>query len=202
MNIKMTHSLLAALLCIATPAFAAPTVGHRAPDFNLPDTAGKPVKLTDFRGKFVVLEWTNPGCPFVQKHYNSGNMQSLQKTWGAKDVVWLTISSTNPESSDYKKPDQLAAQWKSMGSTQRALLMDDNGAVGHLYDAKTTPHMYVIDPKGALVFAGGIDDKRSTNQADIKTAKNYVSAALNEALDGKPVSTATAMPYGCTIKYN
>ncbi len=194
--------VLAGLLFAAFPAQAAPTVGQPAPDFAVPDTAGKSVKLSDFRGKVVVLEWTNPGCPFVAKHYDSGNMQSLQKTWGAKDVVWLSISSTNPRSGDYQKPDQLAALWKKQGATPRALLMDDDGKVGRLYDARTTPHMYVIDPKGTLVYAGGIDDKRTTSQSDIKTAKNYVTAALTEVTAGKPVSTATATPYGCSIKYN
>ena len=192
---------LAGLLLAAATAHAAPTIGQPAPDFTVPDTAGKPVKLSEFRGKFVVLEWTNPGCPFVAKHYDSGNMQSLQKIWGAKDVVWLSISSTNPRSADYQKPDQLAALWKKQGATPHALLMDDDGKVGRLYAARTTPHMYVVDPKGTLIYAGGIDDKRSTSQSDIKTAKNYVTAALTEGLAGKAVSTATATPYGCSIKY-
>jgi peroxiredoxin len=200
--LRSAQFTLASLLLAAATAHATPTVGQPAPDFTVPDAAGAPVKLSDFRGKFVVLEWTNPGCPFVAKHYNSGNMQSLQKTWGAKEVVWLSISSTNPRSSDYQKPDQLAALWKKQGATPRALLMDDDGKVGRLYEARTTPHMYVIDPKGTLVYAGGIDDKRSTSQADIKTAKNYVTLALTEATAGKPVTTATATPYGCSVKYN
>jgi len=192
---------LAGLLLAAATSHAAPTVGQPAPDFTVADTAGKPVKLSDFAGKFVVLEWTNPGCPFVAKHYDSGNMQGLQKTWGAKDVVWLSISSTNPRSSDYQKPDAIAALWKKQGASPRALLMDDDGKVGRLYQARTTPHMFVVDPKGTLIYAGGIDDKRSSNPADVKTAKNFVTAALTEAKAGKPVSTATATPYGCSVKY-
>jgi peroxiredoxin len=199
--LRTTRLALAGLLLAAATATASPVVGQPAPDFTVPDTAGQPVKLSDFRSKFVVLEWTNPGCPFVQKHYNSGNMQNLQKTWGAKDVVWLSISSTNPRSADYQKADQLAALWKKQGAAPRALLMDDDGKVGRLYEARTTPHMYVIDPKGTLVYAGGIDDKRSANPADVKTAKNYVTAALTDATAGKPVGTPTATPYGCSVKY-
>ncbi|MGH8616468.1 MAG: thioredoxin family protein [Burkholderiales bacterium] len=198
-TLALAGLLLAAASATAT---AAPVIGQPAPDFTVPDAAGTPVKLSEFRGKTVVLEWTNPGCPFVAKHYDSGNMQGLQKTWGGKDVVWLSISSTNPRSSDYQKPDQLAALWKKQGAAPRALLMDDDGKVGRLYSARTTPHMYVIDPKGTLVYAGGIDDKRTTNVADVKTAKNYVTAALTEVTAGKPVSTATATPYGCSVKYN
>lgn len=199
--LRCTRLALAGLLLAAATAHAAPVVGQPAPDFTVPDTAGTPVKLSDFRGKVVVLEWTNPGCPFVAKHYDSGNMQGLQKTWGAKDIVWLSISSTNPRSADYQKPDQLAALWKKQGASPRALLMDDDGKVGRLYSARTTPHMYVIDPKGTLVYAGGIDDRRTTSVADVKTAKNYVTAALTEVTAGKPVSTPTATPYGCSVKY-
>jgi peroxiredoxin len=187
----------------ATLPAAAQTaaIGQPAPAFELRDTAGKAVKLADFKGKFVVLEWTNPGCPFVVKHYGSQNMQALQKEATGQGVVWLSISSTAPGHSDYLAPAALAAQYQTWGAAPAAMLMDDAGQVGRAYGARTTPHMYVIDPKGVLVYAGGIDDKRSANPADVKTAKNFVRAALGEALAGKPVSTPTATPYGCSVKY-
>lgn len=197
---KKALTLLAASLAFAT-AHAA-TVGKAAPDFTLTDVNGKAVKLSDFKGKHVVLEWTNPNCPFVVKHYGSNNMQSLQKDKTAKNVVWLAVNSTAKSHQDYMAPAALSAkmigEWKGAPTH---LLMDEPGKVGQAYQAKTTPHMYVIDPKGTLVFAGGIDDKRSANPADVKTAKNFVRAALDESMAGKPVSVATATPYGCSIKY-
>lgn len=205
----MTHTLLARRrLCLAlgllaaAPAWAqTATVGQPAPAFELVDVKGKVVKLSDFKGKHVVLEWTNPGCPFVVKHYGSQSMQGLQKDARAKDVVWLGISSTAPGHGDYLAPGALAAQYQAWGAVPTALLMDDSGKTGRSYGARTTPHMYVIDPKGVLVFAGGIDDKRSASAEDVKSAKNFVRAALTESLAGKPVSTPTAPPYGCSIKY-
>jgi len=199
----MIRTLATLLVTTAVAAAHATTVGQPAPDFTLTDVNGKTVKLSDFKGKNVVLEWTNPGCPFVQKHYNSNNMQALQGDAKGKGVVWLSINSTNKSASDYLEPAKLNAkmngEWKGASSY---LLMDESGKVGMAYAAKTTPHMYVIDPAGKLVFAGGIDDKRSANPADVKTAKNFVRAALDETLAGKPVSVATAQPYGCSIKYN
>jgi peroxiredoxin len=195
---------VAALLLAAGvwPALAQSAgVGKPAPMFELADSQGKRVKLADFKGKFVVLEWTNPGCPFVVKHYGSQNMQSLQKESLARNVVWLSISSTAPGHADYLAPGDLSAQYRQWGAMPTALLMDDSGQVGRAYGARTTPHMYLIDPQGVLVYAGGIDDKRSANPDDIKAAKNFVRVALNEALAGKPVSTPTAVPYGCSIKY-
>ena len=198
----MIRPLAAFLATTAMFAAHATTVGQAAPDFSLTDVNGKVVKLSEFKGKTVVLEWTNPGCPFVVKHYGSNNMQSLQKDAAAKGVVWLSINSTEKNHSDYLAPAKLNAkmngEWKGAASY---LLMDESGKVGQAYTAKTTPHMYVIDPLGKLVFAGGIDDKRSANRADVKTAKNFVRAALDETLAGKPVSVATATPYGCSVKY-
>ncbi len=188
------------MLALAAPATSA-TVGAAAPDFELKDATGKTVRLADFKGKHVVLEWTNPGCPFVVKHYGSKNMQALQKDASAKNVVWLSVSSTAKGHSDYLDPAALAAKYKEWGSAQSAVLMDDAGAVGKAYAARTTPHMYVIAPNGNLVYAGGIDDKRSADPADVKDAKNYVRAALGESIAGKPVSTPTAAPYGCSVKY-
>jgi len=166
------------------------------------DATGKLVKLGDFKGKHVVLEWTNPECPFVQKHYGSQNMQGLQKEFTGRDVVWLTVSSTARSDSEYIGPAALNSKYRQQwGSAQTAILIDALGTVGRAYGAKTTPHMYVIDPSGKLVYAGGIDDKRSSKPADIPGAKNFVRAALTESLAGKPVSTPTAAPYGCSIKY-
>ena len=195
-------SLFAAGLVASTVALAAPTPGQPAPNFRAVDTAGKPVSLADFKGKYVVLEWNNPSCPFVQKHYDSGNMQALQKRYGAENVAWLSINSTAESSSEYLPPAKLAAWFKQQNAAPTAILMDANGDVGRAFAAKVTPHMYVIDPNGTLVYAGAIDDKRSTNPADAKTANNYVAAALADAKAGKPVSKATSNAYGCTIKYS
>lgn len=191
-----------ALPLLAAPAFAV-TIGQPAPAFELKDTSGKTVKLADFKGKHVVLEWVNPGCPFVVKHYGSQNMQGLQKTYTAKDVVWLSVNSTARSASDYLEPAALNTKLvKEWGAAPTAVLMDESGKVGRAYAAKTTPHMYVIDPAGKLVYAGGIDDKRTSNPADVKTANNFVKAALTESMAGKPVSTPTATPYGCSVKYD
>lgn len=193
-----------AALALSTASFAAlavAPVGQPAPEFSLTDVSGKTVELNDYRGKYVVLEWVNPGCPFVQKHYTSGNMQHLQKEAGANDVAWLTINSTNPSHRDYKAAAQMGEWMKEKGAHATATLLDLDGKVGRLYGAKATPDMFIIDPKGTLIYTGAIDDKRSADPADVKTAKNYVSAALDEARAGKTVSTPTTQPYGCSIKY-
>jgi peroxiredoxin len=197
----LAGAALAGSLLLPAAALAAAAVGQSAPDFELADASGKTVALADFKGRFVVLEWTNPGCPFVVKHYGSRNMQALQKESTAKNVVWLSISSTAKDHADYLPPAALAQRYRDWGAAQGAILMDDSGKVGRAYGARTTPHMVVIDPKGQLVYAGGIDDKRSANPEDVKTAKNFVRAALDEALAGKPVSTPSAAPYGCSVKY-
>jgi peroxiredoxin len=184
----------------AAAAFAA-TPGQGAPDFAVNDASGKPVKLSDFRGKHVVLEWTNPECPFVQKHYSAQNMQSLQKEFGARDVVWLSVNSTSKGHPEYKDGAQMAAWMQKQGGAPKAVLIDDSSAAGRAYAARTTPHMFVIDPAGKIVYAGAIDDKRSANPADVKGANNFVRAALNESLAGKPVTTASTTPYGCSVKY-
>jgi peroxiredoxin len=176
-------------------------VGQAAPAFTLKDSNGKTVNLADYKGKTVVLEWHNSECPFVKKHYDSANMQGLQSKYGKDGVVWLSVNSTETGHGDYKKPEQVNAILKAANASPTAYLMDESGATGKAYGAKTTPHMYVINPQGTLVYAGGIDDKRSTNPADVKTAKNFVSAALDEMKAGKPISVATSTPYGCSIKY-
>jgi peroxiredoxin len=175
--------LIAAAFSIATTAaLAAAPAGSPAPSFTAIDIDGKPVNLADYKGRTVVLEWHNFGCPFVQKHYRSGNMQSLQAKYGA-DVVWLSVNSTSRASSDYTEPARLSTQLRGFHAAPAKYLMDDSGAVGAAYGAKTTPHMYVIDPAGRIVYSGAIDDKRSTDLADVKTAKNYVAAALDELAD-------------------
>ena len=196
----MKRLALALVFAFSLPALAAPTPGQPAPDFTLSDLSGKAVKLSDLKGKVVVLEWVNPDCPYVQKHYNSANMPGLQKEYSGK-VTWLTINSTREGHSEFKSPQQMAAWMKQTGGAPAATLLDRDSKVGRLYGAVTTPHMYVIDPKGTLVYVGAIDDKRSTNPADVKTAKNYVRAALGETMAGKPVSNASTSPYGCSVKY-
>ena len=200
---KLVATLLAmsmASLVSLVQAAAAP--GQAAPEFSLVDINGKMQKLSDYRGKYVVLEWFNSDCPFVQKHYESGNMQSLQARYTQKGVVWLGVNSTSPRHSNYRDPVRSQAILKDWKSAPTAFVLDPDGKVGKQYGARTTPHMYVIDPKGMLVYVGGIDDKPSTNQRDIPTAKNLVAAALDESLGGKPVGTPSAMPYGCSVKYD
>jgi peroxiredoxin len=194
--------LAAALLAAGVSAGAAVLVGQSAPAFSAVDTAGKSVSLADFKGRHVVLEWVNPGCPFVRKHYDSANMQATQKDATAQGVVWLTIDSSSAAASEHLPPLQLAAWMKDKGAAATATLIDADGRIGHAYGARTTPHLYVIDPQGKLVYAGAIDSKASANPADIKTATNYVRQALGESMAGKPVSVATTQPYGCSVKYS
>ncbi len=197
------RALIAASLfsCIASAHAAAAAVGQPAPNATRKDAAGKTVRLSDYKGKHVVLEWTNPGCPFVRKHYDSGNMQSTQRESTGKGVVWLAINSTEKASSDYLEPGKLAAWMSQQKSAPTAVLMDEDGIAGQAYGARTTPHMYIVDPAGKLIYAGGIDSIPSGNVDDIKKATNYVRQALGETLAGKQVSAAATRPYGCTIKY-
>ena len=187
-------------LAFAANAQALP--GKAAPEFALTDVTGKRVQLADFRGKYVVLEWNNPSCPFVQKHYDSGNMQALQKRFTAANVAWLTINSTAMSHSNFRTAADLASWMKQHDGAPTALMLDTDGKVGHAYDARATPHMYVIDPKGTLIYTGAIDDKRSSNPADVKIAKNYVAAALDDAMAGRPVGIGHTQAYGCTVKYS
>lgn len=193
---------LASLSLVAGSAGATATVGQPAPAFTATDASGKTVSLADFKGRTVVLEWVNPGCPFVQKHYNAANMQGTQKEAAAKGVVWLAINSTAADAGDYLPPAEMAKWMQQQKAAATATLMDADGKVGRAYGARTTPHMYIVDPAGKLVYAGGIDDKATANPADIPRATNYVKAALNESLAGKPVSQASTRPYGCSIKYS
>lgn len=191
---------LPAGLLVSRVVHAAALVGQPAPDFSLTDTVGKTVSLSSFKGSLVVLEWNNPGCPFVRKHYQ-GNLQSLQKTYTGKGVAWLAINSTRDDSADYLPPTQLARWMSEQGASPTATLMDEDGTVGAAYGARVTPHMYLIDARGVLVYAGGIDSIASARVADIEKATNYVRQGLDELLAGKPVSKSTSLPYGCSIKY-
>ena len=192
---------LGASLLIGAQAQAAPSVGQQAPDFVAVDTRGVQHKLSDFAGKFVVLEWTNPGCPFVRKHYGSGNMPATQKSATAQGVVWLSINSTERAASDYLKPAALDDWMKQQAAAPTAMLMDEDGLIGQAYGARTTPHLFIIDPKGVLVYAGGIDSIPSARPDDIGKATNYVNQALGEALAGRPISMAATRAYGCSVKY-
>jgi peroxiredoxin len=190
-----------ALSVLATSASAAPEIGKQAPDFTATTISGKPVKLSDLRGKTVVLEWTNHECPYVMKHYGAGNMQSLQRDATGDGVVWLTlISSAKGEQGSVTKTEAEELT-KSRNAAPSDIIFDEKGQIGRAYEARTTPHMFVIDPEGRLVFMGGIDDKPTARTADIATAKNYVRAALDAVKAGQPVATPVARPYGCAIKY-
>lgn len=201
-NALAAGSALAGLTGAALPglAHAAAAVGQPAPDFRLTDTAGQAVSLSQFKGKTVVLEWNNPGCPFVRKHYN-GNMQALQKDFTQKGVVWLAINSTATRSADHLAPEKLARWMRDKGASPTATLMDPEGQAGAAYGARVTPHMYIVNAQGLLVYAGGIDSIPSAREADIEKATNYVRQGLNELLAGKPLSVATSQAYGCSIKY-
>jgi peroxiredoxin len=179
----------------------AARVGQRAPDFVATDSNGKTHTLSEFAGKYVVLEWTNNGCPYTQKHYSSGNMQNLQRQWTSRGVVWLTVISSAPGEQGYMTAAQENSYVQKASAAPTAVLLDPKGTLGHLYDAKTTPDMYVINPQGVLIYEGAIDDRASTDTSDIKGAKNYVDMALNEAMSGKQVGTAATRSYGCSVKY-
>ena len=199
--LRRTLIATAAALFATGAAHAAATVGQPAPDFTLTDATGKPVRLSDFKGKHVVLEWTNPGCPFVRKHYDSGNMPATQKDATGKNVVWLSINSTEKASSDYLEPARLSAWLAERKAVPTAVLMDEEGTVGKSYGARTTPHMYIVNPRGVLVYAGGIDSIPSARPADIEKATNYVKTGLAQVLAGQPITEAATRPYGCSIKY-
>ena len=198
---KMMLTAFTALAVIAAPVSAAPVVGKPAPNFKLADVNGKPVTLSQFRGKTVVLEWNNPECPFVKKHYNSGNMQKAQAAAAKDGVVWLSINSGAPGKQGHVSGAEAKAYVAKAGGKPTAYLLDPKGVVGKTYDAKTKPHMYVVNKAGILVYAGGIDDKPTPNPADVNGARNHVLAALSEIKGGKAVSVKTSRPYGCAVKY-
>lgn len=188
------------LLLLLATALAA-KVGDPAPDFTATDSNGKTHHLADYKGKYVILEWHNQGCPYTRKHYESGNMQRLQKEWTAKGIVWFTVISSAPGTQGYVTASQENDYARKMNAVPTAVLLDPDGNLGHLYAAKTTPHMYIIDPNGVLIYNGAIDDHPTSDQSDIPNSKNYVSAALQEAMSGKKVTDAATRPYGCSVKY-
>ena len=200
----MKYILVAAtaLAAVTLPVSAAPVVGKAAPNFVGTDVNGKAVRLSDFRGKTVVLEWNNPECPFVKKHYGSGNMQKTQAAAAKDGVVWLSINSGAPGKQGHMSGVEAKAFLAKSGARPTAYLLDATGAVGKAFDAKTTPHMFVVNKAGMLVYEGGIDDKPTPRPADISGARNHVLAALSEVKAGKPVSVATSRPYGCSVKYS
>lgn len=197
----MSRRLLSLALGLATLPALAITPGSQAPDFKGTDSNGVTHNLSQYRGKYVVLEWANKGCPYDQKHYLSGNMEALQKQWTDKRVVWLSILSSAPGEQGNVTPEEENQYLKKMKAAPTAALLDADGTIGRLYQAKTTPHMFVIDPNGKLIYQGAIDDKATTDQADVKTAHSYLNDALNSAMAGKPVPVATTRPYGCSVKY-
>lgn len=206
--LSLAFSLPLAISCtaeeVAPPQVAEPLqaeVGKAAPAFTLKDAEGVERSLAEFKGKFVVLEWVNFGCPFVKKHYGAGNMQGLQAEYTGKGVTWLAICSSAPGKQGYFAGEELKTQIAERKSAATFYLTDVEGKVGRMYGAKTTPHMYVIDPAGALVYIGGIDDIPSADAEDIPKAKNYVRLALDAVLAGKPVASSSSQPYGCSVKY-
>lgn len=201
LSIAALAALASALVLAPNSATAQAVVGSPAPAFTATDSHGQTHSLDQYRGKYVVLEWHNQGCPYTKKHYVSGNMQSLQKEWTAKGVAWFTVISSAPGEQGYVTDPQENAYLAQMHADPTAVLMDANGKLGHLYGAKTTPEMYVIDPNGRLIYEGAIDDRPTPDTSDIKGADNYLSDALTESMAGKPVLKSYTRPYGCSVKY-
>ena len=201
MKTKTITAILTSLLTTTLLAIDSPAVGSAAPDFSLTDSKGQTHSLAQYKGKYVVLEWFNPECPFVKKHYGSDNMQKLQEAYTGKGVVWLTIDSSAPGKEGNLTGDQAEKVMTGWKTHQTALLLDPEGKAGRAYGAKNTPHMFIVNPEGKVVYEGAIDSKRSPNPADIPSSTNYVKVALDESLSGKLVTTANTQPYGCSVKY-
>jgi peroxiredoxin len=201
---KISYTALAVAFAAALPltALAAPTVGQPAPAFTGTDMNGKKVGLADLKGKYVVLEWHNQGCPYVVKHYDTGNMQKLQKELTGQGAAWITVISSAPGKQGHVTAAEEQAYLNAQNASPTNVIFDEDGKIGQAYGAKTTPHMFVIDDKGTLVYAGAIDDKSSTDKADVAGATNYVQAAYQEAKAGQPVKTPSTAPYGCSVKYS
>lgn len=199
---RTAHWLVVPLIALLGPiSAAAARVGSPAPDFTATDTYGKVHRLSEYRGKYVVLEWHNRYCPYTKKHYETGNMERLQNEWTAKGVIWFTVISSAPGRQGYVTAHDENAYVKRMNAAPTAVLLDPTGKLGHLYGAKTTPHMFVINPEGILIYDGAIDNRPTTDPSDVQGATNYVSQALREAMAGKQVSVPTRRPYGCSVKY-
>lgn len=194
-------SVMAASALLAAPAWAAPVIGQAAPDFEATDTKGNPVKLSDLKGKTVVLEWTNAECPFVVKHYDSGNMQQSQRTAKAAGATWLTINSSAVGKQGHVDEDKANAIVTKSNAAPDHVILDPEGSIGKLYDAKATPHMFVIDKDGILTYAGAIDSKPTADQADIASSINYVTTAVTALAEGSPIEVTSTQAYGCNVKY-
>lgn len=201
MKKSVLFTAIGALALLPASLHAAPEIGQPAPEFTLTDTNGNEHSLSDFEGKIVVLEWTNHGCPFVVKHYKEGHMQALQEKYGEKDVVWLKVCSSAPGTQGHMSPEDANKKIEELNVKAAAYLLDEDGTVGKLYDAKVTPEMYVINKDGILVYKGAIDSVRSTDSADIEDATNYVVEALTAVKEGNEVETTETQAYGCTVKY-
>ena len=201
MKTKLVTTLIAIAASTALFAADSPAVGTNAPDFSLTDSRGKTQSVSQYKGKYVVLEWFNPECPFVRKHYGSDNMQKLQEEFTRKGIVWLTIDSNAPGLEGHLTAEEANAKIAEWKAKQTAFVLDPDGKAGRSYGAKNTPHMFVINPEGKIVYEGAIDSKATPNPADIASATNYVKVALDESLAGKTVSTANTRPYGCSVKY-
>jgi alkyl hydroperoxide reductase subunit AhpC len=193
--------LVVLVLCTAPLLISAAKVGQAAPEFTAAASNGKTFRLTDYQGKYVVLEWHNNGCPYVRKHYNSGNMQRLQKQWTGRGVIWFTILSSAPSKQGYMAASEENDYLVKMQAAPTAALLDPTGEIGHLYDAKTSPQMVVINPQGVVIYDGAIDDKPTTDLKDVPDATNYVNLALEQAMAGKQLEMPVTRPYGCSVKY-
>ena len=199
MTAKSLSALVFALVLAASAGAITP--GAPAPDFHGTDANGATQTLSQYRGRYVVLEWANQGCPYDRKHYLSGSMEALQRQWTAKGVIWLSVISAAPGEQGYVTPAEEKDFLRTMHAAPTAAILDPSGTIGRLYAAKTTPHMFVIDPSGKVIYQGAIDDKPTPDQADLKGAHNYVTAALESAMAGRPIATASTRPYGCSVKY-
>jgi AhpC/TSA family len=201
MKTKAIVVVLSSLVATMVLALDVPPVGSAAPDFSLTDAKGKTHSLSQYKGKYVVLEWFNPECPFVKKHYGSGNMQKLQSEYTGKGVIWLSIDSSAPGTEGNLTPEQAEKKMSEWKTRQTALLLDTEGKTGRAYGAKNTPDMIIINPEGKIIYEGAIDSKATPNPADIPISTNYVKVALDESMAGKPVTTSSTKPYGCSVKY-
>ena len=200
-NYRTLFLVLSFIFVTAMSGEAAVSIGDQAPDFTAIDTNGNTQTLSGYKGKFVVLEWVNFDCPFVGKQYGSGNMQELQKTYTQKGVVWLTVSSSAPGKQGHYGPEETNRLVKEKGASPTAVILDSKGTIGRSYGAQTTPHMFIIDPQGRLIYQGAIDSVPGVDQSEIAEAENYVAAALDAALNGDPVKVSSTKSYGCSVKY-
>jgi peroxiredoxin len=199
--LKIIKNILLSFCVLFSFSSLALENGAIAPDFSLMAASGKLISLKEFKGKTVVLEWTNHGCPFVRKHYDSGNMQALQKKYSQKGIIWLSIISSAEGKQGYVKPEEALSDKKKFNSLATDVLLDPKGVTGMMYEAKTTPHMFIINKEGKLVYQGAIDSINSTDSHDVKNAENYIEKALDSILGNKPIKVAKTKSYGCSVKY-